>query len=634
MPQFADRVKTTSTSTGSSAITLSSSGATGYQAFPSSLDGETVGYVIEASGGTDWEIGTGVYTHSSLNLTRSLRSSSTGSLLNLGSGTHTVFLTPAAQDIQIVEAFSGTSDLPSASDNHGRIYHVHGEGAMYFAHSGSWVKLANYSDITTYTHPNHSGEVTSTGDGATVIADNVVDEANLKVSNSPTDGYVLTARSGNTGGMTWEAVSGGGGSSTSALTETTFSATANQTAFVVSGGITNASNVSVFQNGVKLEEGASKDYTVNASTDTVTLNSGAAASDVVEVLEYGQPASSGSGVTTYTAKSGTDGTPAGATYIDNVSSPSEGDLAYDLAADQLYIRTTSAWKRVSIGVDESPVITTEPPTSHTLNSDGSTSTVTMVATDPEGFGITYGIAYPTANNALPDQLATATSINQSTGVYTFDPSTTSSDAGNVKVRLSASDGISTTTRFCTLSLTFSEDITTPNSSPFNSAGTNSFDYTVGITNTSGMGFSSTLRTGKYYFELVVGSYSSNLPMFGLVDDTVTSAGYNTTGSVLLFANEGNKYPSNVSTSLEPFDTTGDIVMFAYDTSTREVWVGVNGNWYQDPSTTSSSFLVGTSSTTAVKLAFGMGGGTGTRSSGTINVGTNVNYTVPTGFSAH
>ncbi len=63
-----------------------------------------------------------------------------------------------------------------------------------------------------YSHPNHSGEVTSSGDGATIIADNVVDEANLKVSNAPTDGYVLTARSGNTGGLTWEttAVSVGG----------------------------------------------------------------------------------------------------------------------------------------------------------------------------------------------------------------------------------------------------------------------------------------------------------------------------------------------------------------------------------------------------------------------------------------
>jgi len=68
-----------------------------------------------------------------------------------------------------------------------------------------------------YTHPNHSGEVTSTADGATVIADNVVDEANLKVSNAPTNGYVLTAQSGNTGGMTWELAAAGatGGNSNS-----------------------------------------------------------------------------------------------------------------------------------------------------------------------------------------------------------------------------------------------------------------------------------------------------------------------------------------------------------------------------------------------------------------------------------
>ena len=47
-----------------------------------------------------------------------------------------------------------------------------------------------------------AGEVTGTG-GATVVADNVIDEANLKVSNSPTNGYVLTAQSGASGGLTW-----------------------------------------------------------------------------------------------------------------------------------------------------------------------------------------------------------------------------------------------------------------------------------------------------------------------------------------------------------------------------------------------------------------------------------------------
>ena len=62
---------------------------------------------------------------------------------------------------------------------------------------------------TVYTHPNHSGEVTSSADGATVIADNIVDEANLKVSNSAVNGYMLTAQSGNTGGLTWAEAGGG-----------------------------------------------------------------------------------------------------------------------------------------------------------------------------------------------------------------------------------------------------------------------------------------------------------------------------------------------------------------------------------------------------------------------------------------
>ena len=47
----------------------------------------------------------------------------------------------------------------------------------------------------------HTGEVT--GSGALTIADNVVDEANLKVSNTPTNGQVLSAQSGNSGGLTW-----------------------------------------------------------------------------------------------------------------------------------------------------------------------------------------------------------------------------------------------------------------------------------------------------------------------------------------------------------------------------------------------------------------------------------------------
>ena len=62
----------------------------------------------------------------------------------------------------------------------------------------------------TYTHPNHSGEVTSTADGATVIASDIVDEDNLKVDNAPTNDYVLTAKSSAAGGLTWAEAAGGG----------------------------------------------------------------------------------------------------------------------------------------------------------------------------------------------------------------------------------------------------------------------------------------------------------------------------------------------------------------------------------------------------------------------------------------
>ena len=58
--------------------------------------------------------------------------------------------------------------------------------------------------------PDLTGEVTtSAGAVATVITDNIVDEANLKVSNSPTNGLFLQAQSGAGGGLTWASAGGG-----------------------------------------------------------------------------------------------------------------------------------------------------------------------------------------------------------------------------------------------------------------------------------------------------------------------------------------------------------------------------------------------------------------------------------------
>ena len=67
------------------------------------------------------------------------------------------------------------------------------------------INTARDANTAKTTNATHTGEVT--GSGALTIADDIVDEANLKVSNSPTNGQFLSAQSGNTGGLTWASVS-------------------------------------------------------------------------------------------------------------------------------------------------------------------------------------------------------------------------------------------------------------------------------------------------------------------------------------------------------------------------------------------------------------------------------------------
>lgn len=145
-------------------------------------------------------------------------------------------------------------------------------------------------------------------------------------------------------------------------------------------------------------------------------------------------------------------------YANEAALPSSGNSLGDLAVTTdtkaMYMWDGTEWDRVSVGGDESPFIITEPPSSHELNSDGSNSSFTMVAQDPEGFDITYGIAYNTTNNVLPNQLISAPTIDQANGVFTFSPSANTSDAGTFKARISASDGAKTTTRFVNVELAF------------------------------------------------------------------------------------------------------------------------------------------------------------------------------------
>ena len=86
---LADRVRQTSTSTGTGTITLDGS-VEGYQSFEIIGNNNTTYYTI--SGGTQWEVGIGTYYGGTLARTTVI-SSSTGSKLDLATGTKDVFVT-------------------------------------------------------------------------------------------------------------------------------------------------------------------------------------------------------------------------------------------------------------------------------------------------------------------------------------------------------------------------------------------------------------------------------------------------------------------------------------------------------------------------------------------------------------
>jgi len=103
---YADRVKDTSTTTGTGDITLSGSAPSGYQTFNAAFGtGTYFYYCIAGQSGSEWEVGIGTLS-SSTNLKRDtvLASSNANALVNFSAGTKDVFCTIPAFD---AKAFHG-----------------------------------------------------------------------------------------------------------------------------------------------------------------------------------------------------------------------------------------------------------------------------------------------------------------------------------------------------------------------------------------------------------------------------------------------------------------------------------------------------------------------------------------------
>ena len=97
---LADRVKETTTTTGTGTVTLLGA-ATGFQSFAVVGDGNTTFYTIASQTGNEWEVGVGTYATSGTTLARTtVLSNSAGTqptALTFSAGTKDVFVTYPAE---------------------------------------------------------------------------------------------------------------------------------------------------------------------------------------------------------------------------------------------------------------------------------------------------------------------------------------------------------------------------------------------------------------------------------------------------------------------------------------------------------------------------------------------------------
>lgn len=171
---YADRVAEGTATTGTGTLTLDNVAPAGYRTLVTggAVSTNTLTYLTKL--GSVWEISRGTFT-SPATLTRTLLSSSTGALINWGVGSKVVSVILDAS--AIADALNvGIAEIPGLQ---GAL-----DGKVDDAQVLTDVPAGAVFTDTVYTHPNHTGDVTSTGDGATVIAPNAV--TNTKAADVPT----------------------------------------------------------------------------------------------------------------------------------------------------------------------------------------------------------------------------------------------------------------------------------------------------------------------------------------------------------------------------------------------------------------------------------------------------------------
>jgi len=147
---LADRVKETTTTTGTGTVTLLGA-SSGFQSFAAVGNANTTYYCIAAQTGTEWEVGIGTYTSVGTTLSRTtvLASSNAGSLVVFSAGTKDVFVTyPSSRSIYAdgtTLTATNSSILPATSG--GTSYASYAVGDILYA--STTTALSKLPDVAT-----------------------------------------------------------------------------------------------------------------------------------------------------------------------------------------------------------------------------------------------------------------------------------------------------------------------------------------------------------------------------------------------------------------------------------------------------------------------------------------------------
>lgn len=354
--KLADRVRETTTSTGTGAITLGGAVA-GFVSFSSVLStNDTTYYVIVSSTATDWEVGIGTYSSNTLTRTTVLDSSNSNALVNFSVGTKAVFIAQPAgravySDGTSIVSSDGKSVLTTAGGTGVTSYSV--GDTLYYAAGTVLSKLsigtAGQVITSTGTAPQWS---TLSGIAVTTIS---FGSTGL-TPNSATGGAVTVAGTLGTanGGTNLTSFTSGGAvyaSSTSALTtgtlpiasggtsQTTASAAFNALSpittagdLILGNGTNSATRLAIGTNAYVLtSNGTTASWAAPTGVSSISFGStgltpNTATTGVVSVAGTLSPANGGTGLT-----SGTSG---GVPYFSSTSAIASSAL---LTANALMI---------------------------------------------------------------------------------------------------------------------------------------------------------------------------------------------------------------------------------------------------------------------------------------------------------